>query len=99
MRNLDIYLDFTADPDLASALSETPVGTKIKLEVEVLVTDLDAKGLTGTIEPGSIVPEGYKRVEGEDDQPSATPAPPPPGSLAVTPVVQVMNGLRKKGDK
>lgn len=97
MRNQDIFLDFTTNPSLGDALKEYNVGDTCKLTVEVLIKSKDDKGISGVIQPDSIVPEGYEKEPGSDDA-GATPAPVPPGGLAVPPVTQVMN-LRKKGEK
>lgn len=97
MRNQDIFLDFTANPSLGDALSSYNVGDTCKLEIAVQIKSKDDKGISGVIQPDSIVPEGYEKEEGSDDA-GSTPAPVPPGGLAVPPVTQVMQ-LRKKGEK
>ena len=96
MRTQDIYLDFTSNPSLAEALSGKQAGDKIKLELEVLVKGIDEKGISGEIEPGTIVPEGYEAEEPDEEGNQTTPAPPPPGALTVAPVTVAM-GLKKKG--
>lgn len=97
MKNQDIFFNFTTNPSLADALADTNVGDTVKVELEVLVTSKDDKGISGTIQPDSVVPEGYEKEEPSDDNDDVpAPVPSPPGSLASAPVMQAMN-LRKKG--
>lgn len=99
LRNSDIYLDFTRDPSLASALADYNVGETCTLEIEVKIVSKDAKGIAGSIEPGGAIPEGYEREESDEDEGGVTTPPPqPPGSQAVAPVTVAMN-LKKKGAK
>lgn len=102
-KNQDIYLDFQTNPSLAQALADANPGDEIKMELTVMVKSKDDKGLSGTIEPGSVVPDGYEpdpddKEDGgsPDDDDTTANAPQPPGSLATPPVVSAMN-LRKKG--
>jgi hypothetical protein len=97
-RNQDIYLDFVTDPSLAAAFNDYNPGDKCTFEVTIEIKSKDMKGLSGTIEPGSVTPEGYEREEPNNDSGVTTPAPQPPGSFATAPVTVAMN-LRKKNGK
>lgn len=97
MKNGDIYLDFTTNPSLADAMGDANVGDKIKLELEIQVKSKDDKGISASIEPGSVVPDGYEKEEAGDDSIETMPPPQPPGAVTPPPpVIQAMN-LRKKG--
>ena len=76
-------------------MSSAKIGSKVKLELEVLVKGNDAKGLSGVIEPDSVVPDGFEKVD-PDAVPPTTTAPEPSSAMATAPVTQAMN-LRKKG--
>lgn len=95
MKNQDVYLDFQTNPSLADALGDANVGDTVKLEMEIMVKSKDDKGLSGVIQPNSVVPEGFE-VEDDEENGNTTPAPQPPGSLATEPVTQAMT-LKKKG--
>lgn len=96
-RNQDIYFAFDTNPSLADSLADKNPGDVFEVTLKVQVKSKDDKGLSGTIEPDSVVPEGYEpEEETEDSITDTTPPPQPPGSLVVPPITQVMN-LRKKG--
>lgn len=97
-RNSDVYLDFKSNPSLGDALADKAVGDKITLEMEVMIISKDDMGAACTIEPNSVIPDGYEKEEDPDEIGETTPVPQPPGALSVAPVTQAMY-LRKKDGK
>lgn len=99
MRNQSIFLDFTSNASLAQALADKNPGDKVTLEMVVTVKTKDDQGMTGDIDPGTVVPEGFEPEEpeqGETTDPTAGAD--MQGTVPSMPPVMVAMGLKKKGE-
>lgn len=53
-----VAIDFTDNPELASAFATKQVGDKCSVELTFMITEKETSGVKGKIE--SIAPEGYE---------------------------------------
>jgi hypothetical protein len=99
-RNDDLFISFPKNPEVQTALADKNVGDTCKLELEIEIISRDSKGISATITPGSIVPEGYEQEDDEEDTGGnvTASANQPPGYLGpeTPPVISAMR-LKRKG--